>query len=213
VLGKDVPSRTVLDIGVALDRNHLESNPLDATAFVDYLKEVKRAGNQVFSPLHILAQISGKTPQAWTLSRRYPRRVLWFGRGLEGFLERITRVTVTEGMTPAALYGQFRCDVPAAAALEFDEFLAILRDPSSESDYRVLVDRFLQQRGLQERTDLTTQEQNQIISLSVALHRKVLRFFNAERAVVSFRELVRFNVDFSRFYLQQANAEGRFRTS
>ncbi|MBF0254266.1 MAG: AAA family ATPase [Candidatus Omnitrophica bacterium] len=90
-------------------------------------------------------------------------------------------------------------------------FMPIVRGEMPESQYWELVQHYLQVLFEGKRTTLTRSEQDTVISLSVDLNRKVMdlvkRFGGMGENTITFRELVRFNVDFSRYYLQQEGLE------
>lgn len=132
----------------------------------------------------------------------------------DSLLRNITMENFMQPEHTAALYVKLRREMPAALGLSYAEFLRIInRDGRDDSIYTPLVMAFLSWNIYGETPELTEKEQRQVISLSIALHKRIMAMEDGlQRGVsrITLRDLVRFNVDFSKFYLRQRGLENVF---
>ncbi|MBF0215716.1 MAG: AAA family ATPase [Candidatus Omnitrophica bacterium] len=132
--------------------------------------------------------------------------------------ERIALINDTNfmnGDNPVYLYLLMRKESPAADELSWEVFSGILRDGKTfNSYYTASVLKFIQKAVFHAEAELEPEQQEEIIKLSIALHKSFLEIAgkSADQGapVVTFRELVRFNVDFSKFYLKEEGLKNVF---
>lgn len=212
----DMTADVVADLTLAIQiinthRSTLVSEiPYPVAGYAMAFRDKASAGVSVLSPLHLLREIYGDFLPRDVMVRAFLPSHL--REGLRGQPIPNLRTLSAQGIfdgkaidetTAAWIYARLRSDVPSSAALDFDEFLAILRDPDHGSFQKPLIYRFLERWGLREGGELTEQEQRLIIGLSVIVLRDVVNELASPHAApITMRELVRFNVDFSRFYSQ-----------
>ncbi len=129
-------------------------------------------------------------------------------KGFEEILKEVNPSNYLEEVYAASLYVALRRDVQVAIGLTFKEFLEILNGKAN-SPFSSLVTSLIQRKVFKMELELTPSQQEQIITLSIALHKAMLDLFHesATSGSVTFRELIRFNVSFSKFYLQQIGLE------
>jgi len=122
--------------------------------------------------------------------------------------ENVTTANYQNDEYLAALYLNLIKKVKGRGFLSWEEFVAIVKE-GKDSKHTPLVARFIQKHVFHKELKLSEEQQNQIKGLSYDLIHKVLDTFKTsiEKDEITFRELMRFNVEFSKYYLQQNGLE------
>ena len=123
-------------------------------------------------------------------------------------LDEITEENYKEGEYLAALFLRLRIDVSSAASLSFNEFYEIVVK-GKVTELSSMVEAYVIEQVFGVKVGLSKSEQKMVISLSYELHDFVMDALDdTGRNTVTFREIRRFNVDFSKYYLQQEGFAG-----
>jgi len=110
-----------------------------------------------------------------------------------------------------ALFLRLRQEVEATAGLSYEEFLDILQNRPClvRQRYAGVIQRFLLKLSTGQAAELSPAEQDKIIDISIDVHDALYKMAlgwaggHAEDVDITFRELIRFNIDLSRSYLKQ----------
>ncbi|MCK5581087.1 MAG: AAA family ATPase [Candidatus Omnitrophica bacterium] len=129
-----------------------------------------------------------------------------YGSKLEEIFIKIDQENYLKQPYLAAVYLKIIKSIPMAIGLTYPEFLSVVQG-GEDSQYSTLIIRFIEKHIFQRETQLTKSQQKRIVALSIALHKHILEKVDGAKQNVTFRELARFNIDFSRFYLQQQGLE------
>ncbi len=126
------------------------------------------------------------------------------GNTAREMLKDINPSNYEEELHLAALFVTLRQDIPLTAGLSYEEFLRIVKGDTT-SKYTPIISAYIQKNVFGKVERLNLKQQDQIIALGIALHRAVLGMVKKDGGnenVITFRELIRFNENFSRFYLR-----------
>ncbi|MEA3489168.1 MAG: AAA family ATPase [Candidatus Omnitrophota bacterium] len=126
---------------------------------------------------------------------------------LDGLFWEVNRQNYFKEPYAGYLYLKMKMDVPSTAGLSYEEFIDAVTKKLKRSRYLDLITGYISRNIFGEDLELTGKEQAQIMDMSVDLNDEMKALIGkaAEKPLspITFRELVRYNVDFSKFYLWQ----------
>ncbi|MBF0385602.1 MAG: AAA family ATPase, partial [Candidatus Omnitrophica bacterium] len=127
------------------------------------------------------------------------------GEDLDGLVASLNEQNYKEEKYLAILYLLMRSSVVFTSTLDFPEFAQLCRE-EIDSPNGVLVSSFVNGTIKKKKLALTPAEQRLMAELSYDIHNGISKIIGAEElSAITFRELMRFNVDFSRYYLRSQN--------